>query len=90
MWYNIGIMSHKNSTICFQCNSKLILVSRVTEHVSGSVFSQTTSIYRCSNKVCQEKKDKEADKRMQIQKDKNVIDKKRSDARIANANKASV
>ncbi len=62
---------------CYQCNSKLVLVNRVTERVNGSIFAQTTSIYKCTNISCQEKKDKEANKRMQIQKDKELANQKR-------------
>ncbi len=57
---------------CSQCDSPLILVSRITEKMEGSKFPQTTSIYRCSNLTCQDEKDKEAVKRIKIQKDKEI------------------
>jgi len=40
--------------------------------MEGSKFPQTTSIYRCSNLTCQDEKDKEAVKRIKIQKDKEI------------------
>jgi hypothetical protein len=71
------------STICFQCGSPLILVSEVTEQVSGSRFSQTTTIYRCSNKECQEEKDKQKEKRIKLQSDKVIADQKRADEKLS-------
>ena len=76
-------MAKISNNICFQCNSKLILVSKVTEKATGSVFFQTTSIYKCSNEECQARKDKEADKRKQAQEDKEENTKKRNALRIA-------
>lgn len=58
---------------CFQCGSNLILVSKKTETVEGSRFPQTTSIYRCSDKKCQEEKDRETQKRIKLR-DKRLED----------------
>lgn len=71
-----------------QCGSVLILVSKITEQVEGSLFPQTTSIYRCSNDECQEKKDKETAKRAEAQKVKIEADKRRSMVRNAKYKKA--
>lgn len=64
---------------CFQCGSPLILVSEVTEQLEGVRFPQTTSIYRCSNKECQEEKDKEKAKRIKQREEKAIADKKRAE-----------
>lgn len=69
--------------VCLQCGSKLILVSKVTERLEGSLFPQTTSIYRCSNNECQKEKDKAAAKRAEINNAKVVADKKRAEQKLA-------
>ena len=74
-------MLNQKKRICLQCGSKLILISKVTEQVDGSLFPQTTSIFRCSNNECQEKKDKEAAKRAEASNAKAVADQKRKTAR---------
>jgi aspartate carbamoyltransferase regulatory subunit len=58
-----------------------VLVSKITEKLESSLFPQTTSIYRCSNSSCQEKKDKEAMKRIEMQKEKDSADERRNLAR---------
>lgn len=62
---------------CFQCGSELIEVSRVTSHPEGSLFPQTTAVYRCSNVECQDQKDKDEAKRLKAQAEKEKADKKR-------------
>lgn len=69
------------SRTCFQCGSELVLVSTVTEKLEGSLFPQTTSIYRCSNQSCQEEKDKETEKRKSQQKERAVAEQRRADER---------
>ncbi len=63
---------------CSTCGSDLILVSTVTEQLEGSKFPQTTTVYRCSNEECQEEKDKQAVKRLQLRKEKEIADERRS------------
>ena len=55
---------------CFQCNSELILVKSWEETLQGGMFPQVITIYRCSNKECQEEKDKQEVKRKEAVKDK--------------------
>mgnify|MGYP001596961710 CR=1 FL=1 len=62
-----------NSTInknshpkCFQCGSKLILVSQQTIQSEGIRYPQTNTIYRCSNDECQERKNKEQAARLKL------------------------
>lgn len=81
-------MNQKTTHICFQCNSKLILISKVTEKLEGSLFAQTNTVYRCSNNECQERKDKEAVKRMEAQKEKDSAEERRNQSRLLH-NKAS-
>ena len=62
---------------CSQCDSRLILVSKVTETLEGSRFPQTTSIYKCSNKECQDERERETAKRVKLKKEKDVALEKR-------------
>jgi aspartate carbamoyltransferase regulatory subunit len=71
---------------CSTCGSDLITLSTVTEQLEGSKFPQTTTIYRCSNEECQEEKDKQAAKRLQLRKEKEQADERRS-SRIVEAKK---
>jgi hypothetical protein len=79
---------NQKKRICLQCGSKLLLISKVTEQVDGSLFPQTTSIFRCSNNECQEKKDKEAAKRAEATSAKVIADEKRKTAREVSGRKA--
>lgn len=67
---------------CFQCGSPLILVSKVTEKMANSLFPQTTSTYRCSNSVCQEKTDRETANRIRLQKEKEEAAKVRTEMKL--------
>lgn len=80
MWYNAYTL--KKTPNCSQCGSTLIFVSKVTEKVEGSFFPQTTIVYRCSNKECQDQKDQHMAKRYQIRKDKEIADQKRADEKL--------
>lgn len=82
-WYNDCILNKNNPQKCFQCKSKLILISRVTEKIAGSLFPQTTSIYRCSNKACQDLKDQDEEKRIQFRKNKELVDQKRAKEKLS-------
>lgn len=70
-------MNKNSNSKCFQCNSPLILVSKVTIRPEGSIYSQSNFIYKCSNKECQEEKDKQEVKRMQQQGEKILAGQKR-------------
>lgn len=67
-------MEKNTSQNCFQCGSILIVVSSITERLEGSLFPQTTTRYRCTNTVCQEEKDRQAEKREQFRKEKAAAD----------------
>jgi hypothetical protein len=66
---------------CAQCDSELIVISSVTEKLEGSIFPQTITLYRCSNIVCQEARDKETEKRLKQKEEKVVADQRRADER---------
>lgn len=74
---------------CCHCGSKLILISKKTIQLEGSRFSQTVCEYRCSNIVCQDERDRETEKRIKLQKDKEMADKKRKEDK-ANTKKISL
>ncbi len=67
---------------CAQCGSKLVLVSIITEKVAGNLFPQTTSTFRCTDDECQDRRDREMEKRMQLKKEKEVADQRRIDERL--------
>lgn len=46
--------------LCTTCNSPLILVEEKTEFLDKSIYPVTSRTYICSNKECQEEKDKKA------------------------------
>lgn len=68
-----------SSPKCFQCGSVLILVSKKTTHPEGSLFPQTASVYKCSNKACQDQKDKEELKRIKLREEKAELEKKKAE-----------
>ncbi len=65
------------SPLCFQCGSPLIFVSREIIKLEGSRYSQTNTIYRCSNEACQEKKDKERAERLKLRLSRETTEKER-------------
>ena len=67
---------------CSQCGSPLILVNKITEKIEGSRFPQTTFNYKCSNKVCQDERDKQTAKRIKLQEEKGVADQKRAEKKL--------
>lgn len=79
--YNGPIINTKKTPICSQCGSPLILVSKVTERLEGYRFSQTSTVYRCSNQPCQDAKDKETAKRLKFKEDRELVDKKREEVK---------
>ncbi|MBU4098932.1 hypothetical protein KJ980_04775 [Patescibacteria group bacterium] len=81
-------MLNQKKRVCIQCGFKLIVISRVTGRVDGSLFPQTTTIFRCSNEGCQEKKDKEAERRAEANDIKAKADEKRKTARETSGKKA--
>ena len=70
-------MKNTTTRVCFACNSKLILISKKTQRIEGARFSQTVCEYRCSNKECQDEKDREKKKRIKLLQEKEKADKKR-------------
>ncbi|HSA84041.1 MAG TPA: hypothetical protein VLF20_04100 [Patescibacteria group bacterium] len=60
-------VNKKSQNICFQCGSLLIFVNEERIHPEGTRFPQINIVYRCSNVVCQEKKDKEKVDRLKQQ-----------------------
>lgn len=56
-------------------------MSSVTEQLSGSLFPQTTSTYRCTNEACQNDRDKETAKRVQQAKEKGIAEEQRKKER---------
>ncbi|HSX40075.1 MAG TPA: hypothetical protein VLF68_00515 [Candidatus Saccharimonadales bacterium] len=75
-------MKYPSTHNCFQCGAKLIFVSKVTQKVEGSRFPQTSVIYRCSNKACQEEKDKMEIKRIKLKEERDVADQKRVEEKL--------
>jgi len=73
------MLTKTNPRNCQQCNSSLVLISKETIQVEGSRFFQTNTVYRCTNVTCQAEKDKEAKKRLQQRKEKEISDKKRAE-----------
>lgn len=71
-----------SSQKCYQCGSDLILVKKITEKIEGSHFPQTTTIYRCSNKVCQDEKDKQEEKRLKLKEEKQAQDEIRAKEKL--------
>ncbi len=65
--------AQNSDNICFQCGSPLIFVSEEIVKLEGSRFPQTNTVYRCSNVVCQERKDKEKADRVKQQQKKAEI-----------------
>lgn len=53
--------------ICYTCGSPLIQISKKTEQ-SGTAFAPdiTFTEYRCSNKECQEEKDRQEEARIKL------------------------
>ncbi len=68
--------SHTTSSapLCNQCGSKLIRIAKKTKKVEGQKFPITIIKYKCSNKECQKKIDKE--RRERIQKEEERMAKK--------------
>lgn len=58
---------------CNQCGSDLILVDEKTEILPNHFSPIVTKTYSCSNKECQENKDKETAKRIKL-KEEQVIE----------------
>jgi len=52
-------------------------MSKITNRLEGSLYPQTTSTFRCSNKECQEEKDRQTAKRIKIRDDRALEEKKR-------------
>ncbi len=75
-------MKKTTNRTCFECGSKLILISKVTQKIEGSKFTQTVCEYRCSNPTCQAKKDKDKENRIKLIKEKEQADIKRKNSKL--------
>jgi hypothetical protein len=89
-WLKSGIIKslqqqNPNHT-CFQCGSDLLLVSKITESLPGSLFPQTTSMFRCVNKECQDEKDKQAAKNLKMLQDKEIAIKEKLKEKLQERN----
>lgn len=87
LWYNKATVKNNTAPICSQCGSRLIETSKITERIDGSLFPQTTTLYRCSNKECQEDRDEQTKKRLKMKKDKEIADLRRSEERLTKKRK---
>ncbi len=74
-------LNRPTSTSCAECGSELILINTVTEKLTGTLFPQTTSTYRCSNAECQERRDKELEKRLKVRQERVDAEQKRLEER---------
>ncbi len=74
-------MNRLTPSSCAECGSELILINSVTEKLTGTLFPQTTSTYRCSNTECQERRDKELEKRLKLKKERYEAEQKRLEER---------
>jgi hypothetical protein len=77
VWYTFTILSNTPSKACFICGSELIVVSSDTTVINNSLFEQTTTVYRCSNKECQDAKDKESERRQKAYAEKKASELRR-------------
>lgn len=82
LWYTKHISTQPSSHTCSQCGSPLVLVKQVTEEVAGSLFPQTTSTYHCTNKTCQDEKDKQAAQRIKQKEEKELADQQRAERKL--------
>lgn len=61
-----------SSPKCHQCGSDLILIDEKTEILPNHFSPVVTKTYRCSNKECQESRDKETAKRIKIKEEQTI------------------
>lgn len=54
------------------------MVSQVTEHMEGAQFPQTSTTYRCSNKECQEERERQTAMRIKLKKERDIATEKRA------------
>ncbi len=57
---------------CHQCGSDLILIEEKTEILPNHFSPVVTKTYSCSNKECQENKDKETAKRIKLKEEQTI------------------
>lgn len=67
----------KTTLRCRECGSFLLLIDKKTEVEEGQFAPVTTSIYHCSDAVCQEKIDNKTAQRIQAAHDQEEARKKR-------------
>jgi hypothetical protein len=90
MWYNLSPLKNTTIRTCFQCGSKLILISKKTQRIEGARFSQTVCEYRCTNIKCQDEKDREKKKRIKLLKEKAKADLERNKNKLASKKNISL
>ena len=66
--------SPSSAPLCNQCGSKLIRLAKKTKKVEGQKFPITIITYKCSDKDCQKRIDKE--RRERLKKEKERMEKK--------------
>lgn len=78
MWYNRLTLesktTHSSAPVCNQCGSKLIRLAKKTKKIEGQKFPVTIITYKCSDKECQKRIDKE--RRERLRKEKERMEKK--------------
>jgi len=79
-------LNQKTTHHCSICGSSLILISEVTVKPENSRFSQTTRQYRCTNQECQDEKDRQTQKRVQLQQEKEQALQKRQEDKLREKN----
>lgn len=80
MCYN-GFIKTQTSN-CYQCGSPTVLVSKKTEKIEGQMFPMTTLLFRCTNKACQDEKDKAEQQRLKLAKERELASKERAGKRL--------
>ncbi|MDO8498385.1 MAG: hypothetical protein Q7S44_01220 [bacterium] len=62
----------QTSPTCNQCGSKLILLETKVQKLEKSFSAMTTTIFRCSNKICQDEIDKRTAKRIELRNEQEI------------------
>lgn len=72
-----NLYPQKTTRKCHECGSSLLLVEKRTETVDGQYAPVTTSIYKCSDIICQEEIDRKRAVRLQLIKEQELARQKR-------------
>lgn len=82
--------THTNLTHlkCNDCGSDLVIVEETTMTLGNNLYPITKTIYRCTNKECQDDSDQKNAKRAEVRHDQEMARQKRlADSKIATAAK---